>query len=109
MSASVGGGGRSGAATSPGVPDPVGATSSRSRLYEAAQALEGVFAQHLVKAMRTTVPGGGSPDAPGADLYGALLDEHLAQTVAGDTRSGIADAIYRQLTAGASPPKTESR
>lgn len=75
------------------------ASRAGDRLFAAAQALEGVFAQHLVKAMRATVPGGGSPDAPGADLYGALLDEHLAQTVAGDTRTGIAEAIYRQLSA----------
>ncbi len=80
-------------------PSGPGSPPAGDRLFEAARALEGVFAQHLVQAMRATVPGGGNPDAPGADLYGALLDEHLAQTVAGDTRSGIAEAIYRQLSA----------
>lgn len=88
------------AAMAPDRGTPAGATGSGQRLLEAARALEGVFAQHLVQAMRATVPGGGNPDAPGADLYGALLDEHLAQTVAGDTRTGIAEAIYRQLSAG---------
>ena len=95
--------GKSSAMIASRAPDGVsGMDKSRvdHRLYEAAQALEGVFAQHLVQAMRATVPGGGNPDAPGADLYGSLLDDHLAQTVADDTRSGIAEAIYRQLAAG---------
>jgi len=74
-------------------------TARQEKLREATQQMEGVFVSHLMKALRSTVPGGGNPDAPGADLYGSLLDEHLAQVVAGDTRSGIADALYRQLNA----------
>lgn len=74
-------------------------TERQEKLREATQQMEGVFVSHLMKALRSTVPGGGNPDAPGADLYGSLLDEHLAQVVAGDTRSGIADALYRQLNA----------
>lgn len=78
---------------------PQTASERQDKLREATQQMEGVFVSHLMKALRTTVPGGGNPDAPGADLYGSLLDEHLAQVVAGDTHSGIADALYRQLNA----------
>jgi len=70
------------------------------RLWQASEDLEGVFVQYLTKARRGTVPGGGNPDAPGAEMYGSLLDEHLAQAVASDSSSGIAEALYRQLTAG---------
>ncbi len=80
------------------VSDPE-AEARDARLREATQQLEGVFMQHLMKSMRATVPNGGNPDAPGADLYGSLLDEHLAQTVANKSSTGIAEALYRQLTA----------
>ncbi len=67
------------------------------RLRKASEDMEGVFIGYLTRALRATVPNGGSPDAPGADMYGSLLDEHLAQSVANDTRTGIAEALYRQL------------
>ncbi|MBT8489303.1 MAG: hypothetical protein HKN72_07035 [Gemmatimonadetes bacterium] len=68
------------------------------RLREASEDMEGVFIGYLTRALRATVPNGGSPDAPGADMYGSLLDDHLAQSVANDTRTGIAEALYRQLS-----------
>lgn len=67
------------------------------RLRKASEDMEGVFIGYLTRALRATVPNGGNPDAPGADMYGSLLDEHLAQSVANDTRTGIAEALYRQL------------
>jgi len=70
------------------------------RLMDAAVQLEGVFIQQLMKALRSTIPSQGNPDAPGADLYSSLLDEHLADMVATDSRTGLADALYRQLTVG---------
>lgn len=78
----------------PGVPGGGGG----DRLREAAEEMEGVFVQHLTRALRATVPDGGNPDAPGADLYGSLLDEHLAEVVARDATTGIAEALYRQLS-----------
>lgn len=72
-------------------------TERQEKLREATEQMEGVFVSHLMKAMRSTVPNGGNPDAPGADLYGSLLDEHFAQIIASDTQGGIAEALYRQL------------
>lgn len=66
-------------------------------LRKASEDMEAVFIGYLTRALRATVPNGGSPDAPGADMYGSLLDDHLAQSVAADTRTGIAEALYRQL------------
>jgi peptidoglycan hydrolase FlgJ len=92
---------------------PVAATvdSSRGpdRLREASEQLEGLFVQYLTKALRATIPNGGNPDAPGADLYSSLLDEHLAQVVANDTRTGIAEALYRQFTGITQDPPREGR
>ena len=101
-----------------GIPDPSGsAGGSRplkepdfepkimeeqtDRLWEASKQLEGVFVQYLMKALRDTVPNQGHADAPGADVFGSLLDEHLAQVIADDTHSGIAEALYRQLAPAA--------
>ena len=67
------------------------------RLWEASKQMEGVFVQYLMKALRDTVPNQGHADAPGADMYGSLLDEHMAQVIANETHSGIAEALYRQL------------
>lgn len=75
-----------------------GVGSADERLRQAAEEMEGVFVQYLTKALRATVPEGGSPDAPGADMYASLLDEHLAEVMAADTRTGIAEVLYRQLS-----------
>jgi Rod binding domain-containing protein len=73
----------------------------QDRLLEATRQLEGVFMQYLTQALRSTVPNGGHADAPGADIYDSLLDEHLSQVLANHTKTGIAEALYRQLDAGA--------
>lgn len=71
------------------------------RLRDATVALEGVFARELVKALRGTVPEGGSPDAPGGQLYTSLLDDHLADVLAGENGLGLSSAMLKQLMGGA--------
>jgi Rod binding domain-containing protein len=96
----------------PGVTDPVITVSSQGaegvaspsslrleRLRQAAEDMEAVFLHHLTSALRATVPDGGHPDAPGADMYASMFDEHLADALAADTETGIAEALYRQLSA----------
>ncbi len=73
------------------------------RLREATVALEGVFARELVKALRGTVPEGGSPDAPGGQLYTSLFDDHLAEVLAGDDGLGLSAAMLKQLIGAADP------
>lgn len=98
MSGSVGGV----RATALGRPEDAAGASPRAdrdaALMAASRQLEGVFAHHLMKALRNTVPNGGHADAPGADLYGSLMDEHFSTILGQDTGSGIAEAIYRQLS-----------
>jgi flagellar protein FlgJ len=74
------------------------------RLRETTRQLEGVFMQYLTQALRSTLPNEGHADAPGAAIYDSMLDDHLAQVLADHTRTGIADALYRQLAGGASEP-----
>jgi len=95
--------------TSVGDTTSVSGSGGRDRLWEASRALEGVFVSYLTSALRASVPNGGNPDVPGAEMYGSLLDEHLSAVVANDTNSGIAEALYRQLTAGASAPAPDRR
>jgi len=90
----------------PGRVDQAPSRDSGDALYGAARQLEGVFVHHLVKALRATVPGGGTPDAPGADVYAGMLDEQLAEVLNGDARTGITEAIYRQMSGAGTVPTT---
>ncbi len=78
---------------------PVQQDDPRARLRKASQDLESVFINELFKAMRQTVPDDGilSQD-PGQDLFTGMLDERIAQSYAGQGRTGIGDALYHQLS-----------
>ena len=53
----------------------------------------------MLASMRATVPDSGLVDGGHAeDLFAGMLDEHLAQVMATEAQSDLADAIYRQLT-----------
>jgi flagellar protein FlgJ len=71
----------------------------RAKLRKASQDLESVFVNELFKAMRQTVPDEGilSQD-PGQDLFTGMLDERIAQSYAGQGKTGIGDALYHQLS-----------
>lgn len=85
--------------SSAGAPEAqVGGLAADDRLMMASRALEGAFLQYLTQALRSTVPNEGHADAPGAELYDSLLDDHLSQMLADHTSTGIAEALYRQLS-----------
>lgn len=79
------------------------------RLREATVALEGVFARELVRALRGTVPDGGSPDAPGGEIYTSLFDDHLAEVLTGDDGLGLSSAMLKQLLGSVDPEAGGSR
>lgn len=71
----------------------------RTRLRKASHDLESVFINELFKAMRETVPDDGIlAQDPGQGLFTGMLDERIAQSYAGQGRSGIGEALYRQLS-----------
>ena len=74
---------------------------SDTRLREAAIQFEAVFVQQMLAAMRDSLPEGGIVDGGHAeDVFASVLDGHLAELMAGESRSGLADAIYGQLSRG---------
>lgn len=93
-------------------PDPTRALASDSRsldairsrasadpkaaLRQVARQFESLFMQQLLKSMRDAMPRSGMFDGPGADLYTGMLDQQLAQTVAGRP-GGLAEVLERQL------------
>lgn len=83
--------------------DPPGAipTSLPDRelkLLRSAKQLEGVFVEHLFKAMRETVPEGGLIDGgSGEEIFNSLLDRELADQLAAGWDRGLGEAVYRQL------------
>lgn len=73
--------------------------SPHARLRKAAQDLEGVFVAELFKAMRATVPQDGiMGEAPGQDLFQSMMDDRVADLYAGRSKSGLGEALYRQLS-----------
>ena len=72
-------------------------------LRETAQAFEAVFAQMLMKSMRSTVGKSGLfHGGRGEDLYSELLDQAFAQAAARRGGGfGIAELIQRQIARSA--------
>ncbi len=69
-------------------------------LRRVAHQLEGVFVEHLFRAMRETVPEGGLVDGgSGEEIFTNMLDQQLADSLAAGWDRGLGAAIYRQLRA----------
>jgi len=77
------------------------AETTETRLREAAVQFEAVFVRQMLSAMRQTIPDGGLIDGGQAEeLFAGMLDGHMSELMAGESKSELADAIYRQLTRG---------
>ncbi|KPJ96037.1 MAG: hypothetical protein AMS18_01770 [Gemmatimonas sp. SG8_17] len=71
----------------------------QAQLRRMAHELEGVFLNQLFQAMRATIPEGGVIAASsGQDMFQAMLDEQLATAAAERWRSGLGEALCRQLS-----------
>lgn len=85
-------------AESPGLVS-AGLPERAAKLESTAKQLEGVFVEHLFKAMRETVPEGGLVDGgSGEDIFTSFLDRHVADELAASWDRGLGSAIYRQLS-----------
>jgi len=78
-----------------------GPTEEQRKLKNACGDLEAVFLNYLLRSMRKTVPK--------ADLFGSareeeffrdMMDAEISSTAARTQSLGIADMLYRQLSAG---------
>jgi flagellar protein FlgJ len=69
-------------------------------LRQACQQFEAVFLAQLLQKMRDTVPE--DPllgDSRAKDVYNSMLDWEMAQQIACTQSVGLADMLYRQLSA----------
>ena len=73
-------------------------TGDARRLLDAARALEGVFYQQMLQAMRAAVPEGGVLErSTGEQMFQAMFDEEMARQAAAQNDRGLAQVLYRQL------------
>jgi len=87
------------------------AADDDAKLKKACQEMEGVFLNMLLKSMRATVPksklGG---DSMQSDTMQSMFDMEMTRNMAAAGGTGIADMMYRTLTArtGVTQPSTQS-
>ncbi|MCJ8501282.1 rod-binding protein [Desulfatitalea alkaliphila] len=71
---------------------------SAAQLERTCQDFEALFIQHMMQQMRRTVPegdlfGGGRAE----EMYTAMLDSEMAQSIARHRGMGLAAVLFRQL------------
>ena len=67
---------------------------------EVVQAFGKIFAQQLIKEMRSTVDGGFFGSGAGSDIYESWFDEHVAEVLAADDALGLAGMMKAGLPQG---------
>lgn len=72
------------------------AADPQAAVRDAARQFEALFMQAVVKSMRDAVPKSGLDSNSSSELYTSMLDQQLAQSMAGRP-GGLAEAIARQL------------
>ena len=72
--------------------------SERARLHAAAGEFEAIFMQQMVRTMREAqLDDGFFGDRPGAAVYEAMFEEHIAGALAGPSPLGIAGLLEESL------------
>jgi len=90
----------------PGIVDQTGemADDEHAALREAAEGLEGLFVNMLVKQMRSTVPDNKLLDGGhGGKMFREKLDQKYSNLIARQKNFGIAGAIYDQFVGQIAP------
>ncbi|MBN1548839.1 MAG: rod-binding protein [Syntrophaceae bacterium] len=69
------------------------------QLRKACADFEAIFAYHLFKSMRDTVPASGLTDRfPGKETYTMLMDQKIAEELSKSSNGlGVKEMLYRQL------------
>jgi len=68
------------------------------QLVEAAEGLEALFIDHMMQAMRKTVPKNEfSLNSPAVDIYQGMLDSEIAESAARTNSVGLADQIIAYM------------
>ncbi len=76
-----------------------GLTPEQTKLKKAAQEFEAMFLRYLLSKMRETVPKDGLiEDSQAMETYQDMLDGALADNISEDSKFGLADMLYKQLS-----------
>lgn len=79
-------------------PAPPPTAGRPEALLRQAQALEAVFYQQMLQAMRDAMPEGGVVETSmGERVFREMFDEQMARQAAARSDRGLAEALYRQL------------
>ena len=78
--------------------------SPQQALRAAAQQMEGVFVQMMLKSMRDAAFQDGPFDSQQSRLFTSLYDQQISQDIAAQGRLGFADMIVRQVQGASRPP-----
>lgn len=78
--------------------------SPQQGLKAAAQQLEGLFVQMMLKSMRDASFKGGLFDNQQSEMFTSLYDQQISQDIAAQGKLGFAEVITRQLHGADAPP-----
>ena len=90
-----------------GAPVARGRAADELALKKSADAMEGLFVQQLFQAMRASVPTDGLMErGAGEDMFGAMLDEHIAEDVARRDNGprDLSTSLFESLRERLGPP-----
>ena len=80
--------------------EPSAKAATDRKLQETCREFEAIFLQTMLKGMRATLPGDAlMEDSLSSDIYTDLRDLQVARSMAQNEGIGIAEALYRQLSA----------
>lgn len=75
-------------------------TKDKKKLYESCQELESVFLNKVYEAMRNTIPDGGLIEKSFAmKTFESMLDQEYAKQSSKTGTVGLAEILYKQLSA----------
>jgi flagellar protein FlgJ len=80
---------------------------TEAEIKKAAQDFESLLLNQMIKGLRRTVPEA-EPKGHEHQMYQEMLDERLAQELAGRGGIGIADALRRYMSPRPAPPQGSS-
>lgn len=85
-------------------------TKDEKKLYESCQELESVFLKKVYEAMRSTIPDGGLIEKSFAmQTFESMLDQEFAVQSSKTGTIGLAEILYKQLSANLESSKENSK
>ncbi|WP_167854666.1 flagellar assembly peptidoglycan hydrolase FlgJ [Escherichia sp. E3659] len=84
-------------------------SNSANGLRVAAQQLEGLFVQMMLKSMRDASLGSGAMDSQQSSMFTSMFDQQISQNIAQTGKLGFADQMVAQMGGGVHPHTATSQ